>query len=197
MNKNHFLCVKRKKKERRQQTASYEEISDLFSKHQHVAATQNRRVKKKNQHTEKNLHSIFTTSHLAFYERWPFRYGIHFASLFHCLTLDKQLNRFLVLILLDFFSVTHPLYNISIFFLFFLYATLWQIVNMHVMYSPLRFYYEEREGNCVFFYIIIPSRFDPPSAAREMGKDLWADGGKKIKVAPSGLFCMNFRFFLI
>lgn len=105
--------------------------------------------KKKIQHTEKNLHSIFTTSHLAFYERWPFRYGIHFASLFHCLTLDKQLNRFLVLILLAFFSVTHPLYNISIFFFFFLYATLWQIVNMHVMYSPLRFYYEEREGNCV------------------------------------------------
>lgn len=139
-----------KRKKEKQQTASYEEISDLFLQASTCCCYPKPQSwkKKYSPHNSKESPFLLTTSHLAFYERWPFRYGIHFAFLFHCLTLDKQLNRFLVLILLAFFAAaTHPLYNI--YFFFSLYATQWQIVNMHVMYSPLRFYYEEREGSCV------------------------------------------------
>lgn len=116
MNKNHFLCVKRKKEDNKQH---HMKRFLTFSPSINMLLLPKTAELKKNSTHRKESHSIFTTSHLAFYERWPFRYGIHFASLFHCLTLDKQLNRFLVLILLAFFSVTHPLYNISIFFSFF------------------------------------------------------------------------------
>lgn len=121
MNKNHFLCVKRKKEDNKQhhmkRFLTFSPSINMLLLHKTAE------LKKKIQHTEKNLHSIFTTSHLAFYERWPFRYGIHFASLFHCLTLDKQLNRFLVLILLAFFLWPTP-FIIYLFFFSFFYTQL-------------------------------------------------------------------------